>query len=142
MIEPLLLRRTTIELILELRHALLRPGLPQEAAQFDGDTLTGTAHFGAFVAERNVGCLSFMQATWQGRSALQLRGMAVAQAWQRHGVGSALLRFALAECAAEPVWCNARLFAVAFYERHGFVIVGDTFEIAGVGPHKQLLLMR
>jgi len=142
MIEPLLLCRTTIEQILELRHAILRPGLPREAAHFDGDALPGTAHFGAFVAGRSVGCLSLMQSTWQGSSALQLRGMAIAEQWQQRGVGSALLRFALAECAQGPVWCNARLLAVVFYERHGFVTVGDTFEIVGVGPHKKLLLMR
>jgi hypothetical protein len=33
------------------------------------------------------------------------------------------------------VWCNARSPARGFYEREGFTIEGDTFEIAGIGPH-------
>jgi len=128
--------------ILALRHAVLRPGLPQVAAHFAGDDAEDTRHFGAFVDELNVGCLSLMQAPFEGRPALQLRGMAIAADHQGRGVGGALLAFALSEQEPSLVWCNARLGAVAFYERHGFSTVGDVFEIAGVGPHKKLLLSR
>ncbi len=139
MLGPWVLCPASAAQILALRHAILRPGLPQDVARFVGDDAADTRHFGAFVDDLNVGCLSLMQAPWQGRPALQLRGMAVASAWQGRGLGGRLLAFALAECASPLVWCNARLGAVEFYERHGFLSVGDVFDIPGVGPHKKLL---
>jgi len=33
------------------------------------------------------------------------------------------------------VWCNARLVAVEFYKSIGFKIIGDLFDIQGIGPH-------
>ena len=35
----------------------------------------------------------------------------------------------------DMVWCNARLAAVPFYKSVGFKIIGDLFNIAGIGPH-------
>ena len=42
------LRRASLEEILALRHAVLRPGLPLESAAFEGDDAPDTLHFGAF----------------------------------------------------------------------------------------------
>ena len=36
------------------------------------------------------------------------------------------------------IWCNARIRAVPMYERRGFVIVSDIFEIEGIGPHHDM----
>ena len=33
------------------------------------------------------------------------------------------------------LWCNARLVAVEFYKYNGFKIIGNLFDIAGIGPH-------
>ncbi len=33
------------------------------------------------------------------------------------------------------MWCNARSGARTFYERAGFCVEGEEFEIAGIGPH-------
>lgn len=124
--------------ILALRHAVLRPGLPAVSAHFEGDDAADTAHFGAFWLTDNVGCLSLMSSSWEGRAAWQLRGMATRPAWRGRGVGSGLLRWVLSAAPARPVWCNARVGAVAFYERHGFSIVSERFEIPEVGPHYRM----
>jgi GNAT superfamily N-acetyltransferase len=58
----------------------------------------------------------------------------------RTGIGRALLRVAERELAAEGgprlLWCNARLGAVGFYERLGWTVVSDVFDIPTVGPHR------
>ena len=33
------------------------------------------------------------------------------------------------------LWCNARVVALGFYERLGFVAEGPEFEIVPIGPH-------
>jgi N-acetylglutamate synthase-like GNAT family acetyltransferase len=136
----LTLRRATLAEILDLRHAVLRPGLPLEAAAFEGDDEAATQHFGAFAPSGEIlGCLSLMRRPWRGAEAHQLRGMATHPAHARSGVGRALLAHALRavveETGIEIVWANARTEAAGFYQRLGWKIVSGPFEIAGVGPH-------
>jgi len=33
------------------------------------------------------------------------------------------------------LWCNARTSASGFYTRLGFAVVGEAFELPGIGPH-------
>jgi GNAT superfamily N-acetyltransferase len=46
----------------------------------------------------------------------------------------ALLRHALA-AGASRVWCNARTSARPLYERAGFHVVSEEFELPDIGPH-------
>lgn len=61
--------------------------------------------------------------------------MAVLPAWRKTGVGGALLR-ALMDAAKRrgesSVHLHAQSHACDFYRRHGFVIVGDEHEEAGI----------
>jgi hypothetical protein len=64
-----------------LRQSVLRPGRPLAAAQFPGDDLPTTKHFGAFQGNDLVGIASLFLAEMPehpGVGALQLRGMATA----------------------------------------------------------------
>jgi len=68
----------------------------------------------------------------------QLRGMAVSPRWQGSGAGSALLRRGLElveQAGATLVWANGRDPALAFYRRHGFVVLGEGFLGAESVPH-------
>ncbi len=125
-----------------LRYRILRAGLPAEAANFGGDDDPATRHYGAFDAAQPAvaaACLSFMQAAWEGEAAWQLRGMAVAEDWQRTGVGRALLEYAQADLhetsEIRRLWCNARKPAVGFYEKLGWRVASEEFEIPTAGPH-------
>ena len=72
----------------------------------------------------------------------QIRQVAVAPDRQGGGVGSALVTRLVAEAlggGAQEVWLNARLSAIRFYERLGFVAVGDVFATGKTGlPHKRM----
>ncbi len=122
-----------------LRQTILRPGLPLEAARFDGDDEPTTVHYAAFLKGQCVGCATFWAQAHDGRPARQLRGMATATDRQRHGIGTCLLAFALADLsvgtAGSLFWCNARVSATGFYERQGWRIIRGPFHIPSVGPH-------
>jgi GNAT superfamily N-acetyltransferase len=137
-----LLRRASLDEILALRHGVLRPGLPPESALFEGDEEAATRHFGAFDGGTAIGCLSFMRRD-RGGAVYQLRGMATAESAWGTGVGRALLRFAeealVAEIGACGVWCNARVESIGFYERLGWRVVSEVFDVAGVGPHRVMV---
>ncbi len=68
--------------------------------------------------------------------------MAVLQAWRHQGVGSRLLQAAIAMArrqGLEQAQLSAQTQAIAFYEKHGFHIIGEEFLDAGI-PHFKMLL--
>jgi GNAT superfamily N-acetyltransferase len=137
------LRRAAIQEILGVRHAVLRPRLPLDTARFDGDDEPVTHHFGAFLpAGDTVACVSCLRRPRDGMDAWQVRGMATRPDLAGRGIGGALLAFAVAALRAEPgprlLWCNARVSALGFWERAGWVVASDVFDIPGVGPHRVL----
>jgi GNAT superfamily N-acetyltransferase len=142
--DDLELRRASLDEILPLRHAELRPGLPPETARFDGDDEPDTLHFGAFLRATGapVACVSCMRRPCDGQDGWQVRGMATRGDLVRRGIGRALLRHALAALrdarGPELVWCNARVAALGFWEREGWAVVSEVFDIPGVGPHRTL----
>jgi GNAT superfamily N-acetyltransferase len=62
---------------------------------------------------------------------------------QGRGYGTELMRFAMADVAREGwsdlFWCNARLAAVPFYERNGWRIASEAFDIPVIGPHHKMI---
>ena len=134
-------RLATLDEIVALRHAVLRPGLPRESAIFAGDHDATTRHFAAIFNGRVVCCASLMRSEWEGGPAWQLRGMATAQEFQGAGLGAALLCEMDAFVEANPpaaMWCNARTSAAGFYEKQGWEIRSEEFMIEGVGPHHKM----
>ena len=140
--------RVAIGEIIDLRHRLLRAGMPREAAQFPGDDDESTWHVGLFHPcppdenARVVTCASFMLNTYKGESAWQLRGMCTDDAHQSKGFGGKLLAAAekaiRSDSGVRLFWCNARVPALAFYERHGWLIDSDEFDIPTAGPHRKM----
>jgi GNAT superfamily N-acetyltransferase len=137
------LRRAVVEEVIDLRHEVLRHGLPRAAAQFDGDDDSTTRHYGAFDGSTTVGCATLMLNQWEGEPAWQVRGMATDARFRSRGLGAALLRMAEAEVAADGslprlLWCNARVPAVRFYEKLGWAVRCEPFEIPTAGPHVKM----
>jgi GNAT superfamily N-acetyltransferase len=132
----------SLDEIFELRHAVLRTGLPTEAARYPQDALPGTFHLAARDGDGQVvGCVTFFPDEWDGApgaSAYRFRGMGTAPHVRGQGYGAALLAAGVAEAAArgaEVVWCNGRTSARGFYERAGFTAYGEEFTLEPSGPH-------
>jgi GNAT superfamily N-acetyltransferase len=124
-----------------VRLPVLRPGLPPESAVLDHDDDPGTIHLGAFDGERLVAVATFFEEACPLRPdspAWRLRGMATLPDMRGCGAGLGLVaegvRIAKAS-GATLMWCNARVSARGFYEKTGFVTIGDRFELPVAGPH-------
>jgi ribosomal protein S18 acetylase RimI-like enzyme len=67
--------------------------------------------------------------------------MAAAPDVRGRGAGTAVLA-ALVEHAvahgATRIWCNARTAAISLYERAGFAVVSEQFEVPHIGPHVRM----
>lgn len=124
-----------------LRQLVLRPGLPLEACAFPHDEDEGTFHLGAWADDALVGIASvYAEACAQLPAArpFRLRGMAVHPDRRGLGLGAVLVAEALSGVKAaggDLLWCNARTSASGFYVRLGFAVVGEAFELPGIGPH-------
>lgn len=148
--------------VVDLRHRVLRLGMPRDAAIFPGDDAPDTLHGVAEVAGHIACCATFMpeppppflplppstpsdrDAGRGGAGGWRLRGMATDESYRSLRLGSRLLRF------LEPLtqqrrptgllWCNARIGAVRFYEREGWQVVSpDPYEIPTAGLHHTMV---
>jgi GNAT superfamily N-acetyltransferase len=127
-----------------LRSLVLRPGRPLADCVFEGDTSPGAVHFGAEVGGRIVGVASLVPEARPGRGdrpGFRLRGMATAPEVRGQGHGASLLSAVVAHVAARgggTLWCNARLGAADFYERHGLTRFSEPFDMPGIGMHVRM----
>jgi GNAT superfamily N-acetyltransferase len=139
--------RVSVDVILDLRHRILRAGLPKESAQFPGDDSPSTWHFALFNSLSKdappATCASFMLNSYKDETAWQLRGMATDQPHQGKGFGGELIRCAevlvSADSNVHPFWCNARVPAIPFYEKHGWRVDSEEFDIPTAGPHRKMV---
>jgi GNAT superfamily N-acetyltransferase len=133
----------------DLRRRVLRDGTATTSVVFDGDDHDTTFHLGIRVIDHLVAISTWMQrpyADLPATLAYQLRGMATEPDLRRHGYGSRLLTAGFERCWAEgatAVWARARDGALAFYERHGFAVVGLGYTDLATGlPHHDVLHLR
>jgi predicted GNAT family N-acyltransferase len=140
---PVEIRAASASEVIDLRHEILRAGLPRETAVFDGDAAPTTRHIVAVTAGgRVVGCATVHLNQWNGRPAWQLRGMATAADFRGRGLGRRMLAYlesaVLAGSPVRQMWCNARVPAAGFYQRLGWRVVSEAFEIPTAGPHVRM----
>jgi GNAT superfamily N-acetyltransferase len=140
------IRRADAAEVIDLRHAVLRAGLPRETAIFPGDNDPSARHFVAVAADdgRVVGTLTLHLNRWGDAPAWQLRGMAIDPGLQARGIGAQLLHAAEESIAADSpptlqLWCNARVPARRFYEQHGWRVASDEFDVPTAGPHVKMI---
>ena len=127
-----------------LRAQELRQGRPLE---MDGDDAPYALHLAARVdGGEIVGVVRFhpRDCPWRvGEGSWQLRGMATDPRVRGLGAGRALVAEGLVRVAArggDLVWCDARKAAVGFYQRIGFSIVTEEYDLRPVGPHVGMLI--
>ena len=137
-----------VEKIIGLRHEALRTGLPRETAQYETDRRA--IHLALFRShsERESGkptaCASIVRALFEGEDAWQLYGVATAKEVRGRGYGSTLLAYCetvirYRKPGVYLLWCNARVSAIGFYEKHGWAAISDMFDISTAGPHRKII---
>ena len=119
--------------IMQLRVAVLRKGTPATDCNYPEDAYPDVVHFGIIHEGVAIATSSwFMKECPEkpGVTAMQLKGMAVAESLQGEGLGALLIDAGMAlakERGATIAWARARDSALGFYERLGFVSTGDGF---------------
>ena len=132
--------------VLAIRRRVLRPHQRVDEVAFDGDRDARALHVGAFAGGGLVGVATVAPEPHpDGRhpGAWRIRGMAVDDDRRGRGIGGRLLERCLEHAranGADLVWCNARIRAVPFYERHGFEREGAAFDVPRIGPHVRMRL--
>lgn len=87
-------------------------------------------HFGAFMDNQLVGVVSL----FQNGDNFQFRKLAVDETAQGKGIGKAMLNHLIDFVTtgnAKRLWCNARVSAIGFYLKFGFVHTGQLFSKNG-----------
>jgi predicted GNAT family N-acyltransferase len=95
-------------------------------------------HFLAVAAGRPVGTARVVMR----RGSAKIGRMAVLKSSRRKGVGTMLLRRAIAAAKslqARKIYLHAQVAVIQFYERLGFRCVGKIFDEAGI-PHRKMTL--
>lgn len=129
-----------------VRQRVLRPNQPIEELVYPGDDDDRSFHLGAINAEDEI--LAILSMYFDPRPGTnepgwRIRGMASIPEVRGTGMGRQLVEAArdrVWESQRIAIWCNARESAFGFYEKLGFQIVGEMFEIQGIGPHAVMVL--
>ena len=135
----IVVEQVPIWLVLPLRQRVLRPHQRIVEVGFPGDEI-GT-HFAAFdETSMVVGVVSLIPNRSDPNALIswRLRGMATTPERQGSGVGRLLMEavlFFTPQLDPGGIWCAARIAAVGFYERFGFVTVGAPYVEPDIGPH-------
>lgn len=130
-----------------VRHPVLRKGRPIDSCYCEGDDDLSTIHLGAVISDEVYGVASFMKIMApvafpvNSKTQYQLRCMGVIEKAQGMGIGALIMKKGfqlLQENQIDILWCNARINAVPFYEKLGFSVQGEMFDIPLVGPHYRM----
>ena len=113
-----------------------------EECKLDIDDLPTTFHVGVFKDGEIVAIGTFLQQQnekFEAKNQYRLRAMASSPKVRGENFGKLLIEFAIEELKnrkADLLWCDARKVALGFYEKMGFKIKGDFYEIPIIGSHK------
>lgn len=104
--------------------------------EFEWDEIDAVAiHLLAHIDNLPVGCARIINQQKIGR-------MAVLKAWRGFGVGSALLREAIAICqehGSKAITLSAQTHAITFYKQAGFIEISNIYQDANI-PHVDMQL--
>jgi len=123
------IEQITPSLTWRLRRDVLYLG--QKMFEMEMPEDTDGIHFGAFRDNKLVGVVSLFQDAGQ----FQFRKLAVDTAVQFTGIGTELLSYITVyarENGGTNIWCNARIPAINFYLKNGFLQTGRLFSKNGI----------
>ncbi|MCO4294524.1 GNAT family N-acetyltransferase [Solitalea sp. MAHUQ-68] len=136
----------SVEDTFNLRQQILKPGCALTSCYFPKDNEPETFHLAVVDNNEIVSVGSFNRSSlpfFANTSQYHLKGMATSLSYRGKNAGSTLVKFAMDYLKQKDVnllWCNARVTAVGFYQKLGFTIIGDTFEVEGIGLHQTMYI--
>jgi GNAT superfamily N-acetyltransferase len=124
----------------EVRHRLLRAGMPRSAVVMPGDA--DATWFGVICDGEVEGTAGvFVEDAPDGESRHRLRAMATSEAIRGSGLGRMLIDAVcdhVRDDGGSSVWASARTSAAGFYTKLGFEITSAVYDVEGIGPHVRM----
>ena len=143
MSELIEIKQLETDAIKGLRYEVLWPHKNSvEECTIDPDNENSTFHIGATIGEEVVGTSTLIvdiNPKFEEQNQYRLRAMATSPKIRGTRTGVAIVNRAIDELRKRDVkliWCDARLIATGFYEKLGFKVKGDVYEVPNIGPHK------
>jgi GNAT superfamily N-acetyltransferase len=131
-----------------LRHLVLWPHIERmEDCVIDIDHREDAIHLGTFDNGRIVSVGSLFRMTSPKIDfpvQYRLRAMATDPEYRGKNGGAFLIREAeriLREMNIDVLWCDARIGAVGFYQKLGFSLIDEIYDVPRIGPHKFMYLV-
>lgn len=124
-----------------IRNKVLWPHKQSNECSIDVDYSEGAFHLGAFLDNELVSIGSFFKQfneLFPFSNQYRLRAMATLPKAQKRGAANSLILYACDKLEHEGqklLWCDARIIAIKFYQKSGFNIMGQSYEIPIVGTH-------
>jgi N-acetylglutamate synthase-like GNAT family acetyltransferase len=121
--------------MISLRYDLLRKPLQLEFEQQELENEKDDILIGAFEEEKMLGCCLL---TKIDNSCVRLRQMAVQNNLQGKGIGAAMINFAenvARDHGYKLLMMHARLSAIGFYKKMGYLVKGDQFQELSIPHH-------
>ena len=145
MSEAIEIKEISVEEARPIRQQVLRPHQAVSELIYPGDDANNSFHLGAMRSDEVLAILSMYCSPKpeDTADAWRIRGMASVPEIRGTGFGRKLVEVARDKSwnsMRAPIWCNARESAFGFYEKLGFVIEGEIFDIEGIGPHAVMVL--
>jgi ribosomal protein S18 acetylase RimI-like enzyme len=136
-------KRIQPEQAYDLRLRVLWPHKEKrENCVVDIDNSEDAIHLGTFDGERIVAIGSLFRSDTPKiahTEKYRLRAMATDPEYRGQHAGEMLVRKAieiLRSKSIDVLWCDARLNAIGFYEKIGFKVIDEVYEVPIIGPHK------
>jgi predicted GNAT family N-acyltransferase len=133
--------------IRKLRHEVLWPHKSSfEDCVIEPDMVETTFHMGAIENDIVVGTSTFLVEThneFKSNSQYRLRAMATSPSVRGKKVGRQIIEASIEKLKKMNItllWCDARLEATGFYERLGFKMKGEIYDVPNIGPHKLMYI--
>lgn len=133
--------------IKQLRHDVL---WPHKASLKDcvitADELETTFHMGAVDNDIVIGTSTFLvdnNPQFESKHQYRLRAMATSPSVRGKQLGRQIIEASIEKLRTmniDLLWCDARLEATGFYEKLGFIIKGEIYNVPNIGPHKLMYL--
>ena len=137
------IKQLETDAIKELRYEVLWPHKNSSSdCTIEPDSAESTFHIGATMGNEVVGTSTLIidiNPNFEEQNQYRLRAMATSPKIRGTRTGVAIVNKAIEELQKRNVkllWCDARLIATGFYEKLGFKIKGDVYEVPNIGPHK------
>ena len=138
------IKKVPIKLIYPFRKKSLYINKKVANSIYKEDSLKKTLHIALFEHESLVSGVTLIQnKEFNNFNSLQIRGMFTLKKKIRKGFGTILLNYVKQNILKKKqiLWCNARLDALDFYKKNGFIEFGSSFDIKGIGMHRKMFFI-